>query len=149
MEDTSAKVQEGFSLSGDSKGISVQVRQSPESNVDILVEGDREFVRFRVSAGVRLVRSNEEAEGSEEGDQVCAEIDAVFVADYEAVNSLAEDGEALAVFARKNALFHVWPYWREYVHAMTYRMRLPKIVLPMFKVEPDEEAEGGDDAHRS
>ncbi len=36
-------------------------------------------------------------------------------------------------FADLNALFNVWPYWREYVQSITTRMGLPGLVLPVYR----------------
>jgi len=38
-------------------------------------------------------------------------------------------------FARPNAMFNVWPYWREYVQNTITRMNLPPLVLPLFRVK--------------
>ena len=39
--------------------------------------------------------------------------------------------EALKVFALKNASYHIWPFWREYLSSLCLRMNLPKVVLPI------------------
>ena len=65
--------------------------------------------------------------------QVMAELTAHFIAEYE----LKKDGleqEALAMFAERNTLYHIWPYWREYVSSMVTRARLPAIPLETIQV---------------
>lgn len=47
------------------------------------------------------------------------------------------DPVILEEFGKSNALYHVWPYWREYVQAVLTRLRLPAITIPMFRL-PEE-----------
>lgn len=64
---------------------------------------------------------------------VMAELTAHFIAEYE----LKKDGleqEALAMFAERNALYHIWPYWREYISSTVSRTRLPAIPLPTIQI---------------
>lgn len=55
-------------------------------------------------------------------------IEAKFVAEYEITEELSQ--ECLDAFALKNASYHVWPYWREYVTSSCARMNVPKLVMP-------------------
>lgn len=38
--------------------------------------------------------------------------------------------ESLKEFALRNASYHIWPYWREYLMGQCLRMNLPKVILP-------------------
>lgn len=58
-----------------------------------------------------------------------AEISATFVGEYQMTGELPED--AIEVFANRNATFHVWPFWREYLLNTSSRMNLPRIVAPL------------------
>lgn len=60
--------------------------------------------------------------------EVKAVIEAAFVAEYLLIDEVEQ--EALNEFALKNASFHVWPYWREYLMSQCARMNLPKFALP-------------------
>lgn len=140
VEETSAKIHAALDSQRDG-GLSIQVRQWVDSSVDFRAEGQSEFARFRVHTGLRLLRNQGQDAEAPDGE-VCVEVNAAFVADYEVVSPISDDEEALSAFAQKNAVFHVWPYWREYVHNLTYRMRLPNIVLPMFRVNREQEEEG-------
>lgn len=68
----------------------------------------------------------------EDDPNAVATIEAEMMAEY----AMAEDpgSDALDVFARRNASFHVWPYWRELVSSQCSRMNLPKVALPMRQV---------------
>jgi preprotein translocase subunit SecB len=39
----------------------------------------------------------------------------------------------LDAFAKTNAVFNAWPYWREFVQSTTVRMGLPPLVTPVFR----------------
>jgi hypothetical protein len=59
---------------------------------------------------------------------------AQYASDYR-VTKLGEIPQvALDEFALKNAAFHVWPYWREYIQSTLARMQLPPFSLPMYQV---------------
>lgn len=87
--------------------------------------------RVRSELGVRIGCKGE-LDNKDEEPEILALVEGVMCADYEITNpSIAEDQEALDVFALNNAPYHVWPYWREYVTSQMLRMSMPKIVLPM------------------
>jgi len=100
-----------------------------------LMEVARHDVRYYVfrvfiDLGARLVprREAKETEAGEEESEPLTQIEATFVAEYHT----AEDpgAEALEAFAQRNASYHVWPYWREYLSSHSTRMSLPKITVP-------------------
>jgi hypothetical protein len=92
-----------------------------------LKDEDETICLFRVyiDLGARWVVSPKQ-ENEEPKER--ARIEATMVAEY----IMTEDPgpEALESFALRNASFHVWPYWREYLSAQCLRMNLPKITLP-------------------
>lgn len=86
-------------------------------------------LRYSVDTGVRFVVADaqETAEPT-----VRAEISATFSADYVIGNQDAITEEGVSAFAQ-NVTYHVWPYWREFIHSTCARLRLPGAVLPMFQ----------------
>ncbi|WP_417552458.1 hypothetical protein [Marinomonas fungiae] len=60
--------------------------------------------------------------------EIKAFVEADFIAEY-AMAELLET-EAVDEFSLKNASFHVWPYWREFLSSQCERLRLPRLVLP-------------------
>jgi len=61
------------------------------------------------------------------------------VARFRAVYAIEEDGNLLEKgdvdqFAHWNAMFNVWPYWREFVANITDRGDLPRVVVPVMRV---------------
>jgi hypothetical protein len=92
---------------------------------------DHEVNLFRVHirAGLRFLLA-EKTTGSEA--QVAAELTALFVSDYRITAQPPPEDSALAEFAKHNAVFNIWPYWREFLQSMCLRHRLPNVILPMF-----------------
>lgn len=95
------------------------------------------LVRIRLGAGLRFMPgglSDEIKNNPEElVKYIKAEISASFIAEYR----VTRDGlsrEAIEEFARRNAAYHVWPYWREYVQSVCARTRLPNIIVPLFQL---------------
>lgn len=83
----------------------------------------RVFIRF----GTRWLAPAATPETPEE-ERVRAVIEGTLVAEYEMKSDPGID--ALKQFALRNASYHVWPYWREYLAAQCLRMNLPKVTLP-------------------
>lgn len=80
--------------------------------------------------GVRLIVKNKEAASEEESVDVKLELQAMFSANYDAEKTLIND-DAVDAFAEENGLFHIWPYWREYVQSMCNRVGVPPIPIAM------------------
>lgn len=89
---------------------------------------DKSLLLVHFDLGSRLVRENPSATHNSE-PEVCAIIEAEFIAEYVISNPLSE--QSINEFVLKNASYHVWPYWRELVSSQTTRMQLPKIILPL------------------
>lgn len=95
-------------------------------------EGDQQA--FKVLLGIRLIPKDrvEEAK-TEEGAQehTIVEVQAGMLAFYSASEALTSEEEE--IFHQENVLFHVWPYWREYVQQMAWRMDAPYLKVKMLK----------------
>jgi len=82
------------------------------------------LVRIFIELGVRLVDPGVEPEEM----SVRAVIEAEFVAEYTVDEELEQS--YIDEYALKNASYHVWPYWREFLMSQCGRMHLPRLVLP-------------------
>ena len=103
-------------------------------------------IRYFITTEVRLLKPGVSAENREPvEDEFLACIKVTFAADYSCPQEALEDAEAIGSFSR-NAQFHAWPYIREEVSAFCGRLRVPRVMLPMWK--PDQ-AFGGLAATRS
>ena len=96
------------------------VKQSQVAQLD----DSRWLVRVLIELGIRLVDPLDESEDN----SVKAVIEAEFVAEYISNEEPAE--ACINEYALKNASFHVWPYWREFLMSQCTRMHLPRLVLP-------------------
>lgn len=127
----------------DARANSLQAQLKHVVRRSYLIEGGidkAEIVIFRVEVevGARMLPSEH---GSEEIETVLAQIEAVYMADYQVViESLKNDREALDTFAVKNASYHVWPYWREFLASHAKRMNLPPFTLPIMQLAENKGA---------
>ena len=95
----------------------------------IQVEGDGQLLRVYILLGARWTMPRE---GDE--PEVKAFVEADFIAEYLMTAPLEQ--AAIDEFALKNASYHVWPYWREFLSSQCERMRLPRVVMPTKKFYP-------------
>jgi len=94
------------------------------------------IIRYYITTDVRFVRPGVALENREPTEEEhFARIKLTFAADYSCSQQNFDDTEAIGAFSR-NAQFHAWPYIREEVSAFCGRMRLPRVMLPMWK--PDQ-----------
>lgn len=96
------------------------VKQSHLARVD----ENLQLVRVFIEVGVRLVDPTIE----QDDDAIKAFIEAEFIAEYTFDKNLEQ--ECIDEYALKNASYHVWPYWREFLMSQCTRMYLPRLVLP-------------------
>ena len=92
--------------------------------------------RFLYDLGIRIMDNN--IGDNEEGEEgIIAVVESRMYALYTEYHEGDREiltPSILEEFGRKNALYHVWPYWREYVQAVLSRLRLPTITIPMFRL---------------
>jgi hypothetical protein len=103
--------------------------QQSFSGISGVSKGESEII-YRFNAGVRVMESDapEEAlEGAGEGYCIL-EIKADFNAVYGFSGELTED--EVEYFSKYNAMYNVWPYWREFVQNTCYRMNVPALKIP-------------------
>ncbi len=148
-------VREDFDQKYDESPVSVQFRHNLTqiSKLEMTVEqaGSSDkipVVRFTFETGLRFVSKPPEADGEVEDSMVCAEVIADIVAEYRLRGDV--DEESLQEFGSRNALYHVWPYWREVVQSMAVRFRLPPFPLPMYQIPTNSDSheisdDGADD----
>jgi hypothetical protein len=89
-------------------------------------------LRYIVNTGVRFL--DERTKPESEDPVVRAEIAAVWVVEYQILRPDDVDEAGISAFGENNVMYHVWPYWREFIHVTCARLRLPQVVLPMFKI---------------
>ncbi len=105
------------------EGLLVQQMHVVHKSEVVKIEDDGELLRVFIRLGSRWVYPTEAEE-----PEVKAFIEGDFIAEYKIADSLEQ--ACIDEFAMKNASFHVWPYWREFLSSHCERMRLPRVVLP-------------------
>jgi len=60
-------------------------------------------------------------------------VEATFELTYKLPRTMSVSTSELEVFANTNAIFNVWPYFREFIQSMFERMALPAPILPLYK----------------
>ena len=113
-------------------GIQTRISQNQEAQYYCLASGNNRghFLKYFIETGLRVLRPGIDAAGPVADDQVLAEIVITFIATYVIKNEEAPSEQLVNAFA-DNAIHHIWPYWREYVHSTMIRFRLPPVMLPM------------------
>jgi hypothetical protein len=71
-------------------------------------------------------------------------VKARFALSYTLPEGFQATKEEIAAFARVNAVFNAWPYFREYVQSTAARMMLPTVTLPLYRLRkptPEKKSE--------
>ena len=68
-------------------------------------------------------------------DQLVASISATIATCYYLKAGAELDEIAQFAWGESSALFHAWPYWREYAHSALARLNLPVALVPMLDVQ--------------
>jgi hypothetical protein len=140
LKESTAKNFPGFDPKYGKHKLLVQLKHSALSAEKLSVKRDgeqeeHEILKVLVSTGMRLIDQNIPDEFKDKFEKsteyVRAEVTAIFIAEYR-ITCDEITKEAIDEFSKRNAGFHVWPYWREYVQSTCSRLRLPQVVLPMY-----------------
>lgn len=86
------------------------------------------LARIFIEFGISFIDSKV----NNEKESIRACVEAVFVVEY----TLNQELEQVCIdeYALKNASFHVWAYWREFLMNQCNRMYLPRLVLPTMQL---------------
>lgn len=122
--------------------LGVHVRQNVVSWVEgVGVSSDGEestYLRFEFLGAFRLVPPDSDSDSVEDDSSdtnVLVEVTATFLAEYLKKDDIKD--KAIEEFATFNVAHNVWPYWREFAQSLTERMRLPRLVLPLYSLPQD------------
>jgi hypothetical protein len=95
----------------------------------------REGVAFLISVRFLL-----EVRREPNGDDVLAEVGAVFDLSYHVPTDENFSAEEIEGFGQFNAVFNAWPYWREFVQTSMSRMAMPGLTVPLYRLPRRESA---------
>lgn len=142
LVESSCRVQRDFNQSALLPELGLQHRAIIEPTVSQQVrtpiDGGQEIyiIRYFITGELRVLRDGVPHDKSDVADdETLAVLKLSFAADYRCRKEAFSDKSAIEAFG-ETAIFHVWPYWREAVHAFGARMRLPRITIPMMKARP-------------
>ena len=71
---------------------------------------------------------------NESQQELAVSIEATFAVVYICENIVQLMPENLAAFASTNAIYNLWPFWRELVMNISTRLRLHPIVIPLLRL---------------
>ncbi|MBL8217539.1 MAG: hypothetical protein JNK87_42860 [Bryobacterales bacterium] len=95
-------------------------------------------LRIEVSFQMIGVAEGEGAEEERKADPAVL-VDCAFAADYELAADFAIRPEHVKAFKDGNAIFNVWPYFREFLQSSLQRMGLPPLTAPFLRLEVKRE----------
>lgn len=102
--------------------------------LNVTENSEMQIFRVLINFGARWVLEEEQDSDSSD-ENVQGEIEASFISEYLMKSDPGQD--ALNEFAIRNAIYHVWPYWREYLMSQCMRMNLPKAVIQAVQFSPN------------
>ena len=104
-------------------------------DVDLL--GDGKDGGFKATSTL-VFRLDLQSPSSEEDDdrEPCVVVKATLEASYAFKSNAPEfTEEQLKSFALHYCPFHVWGYWREFVHSSLSRLEFPPLTVPLFRID--------------
>jgi preprotein translocase subunit SecB len=84
------------------------------------------LLQVTVGLGIRITATGVE------NPPVYFEIEADFLVEYEMTKDVSE--AAIKMFADRNSVHNVWPFWRQHVFDVVSRGRLPHLEVPLYSV---------------
>ncbi len=137
QRDAVVKLSDDYDPVSKSQDVAIQYRVRPIDFEMLTISNDdnpdseSKIGRFKTACGIRLVASTDK----EEEPKVLCEITTEFISDYAVVDNISELS-SLKEFGLYNAPYHIWPYFREFIHNTCLRSRLPLVTIPMYHL-PD------------
>ena len=93
----------------------------------------RLLVLFRMTGKIR------------ESESPLVSVESDYEADYQLGEGFALTPEAARAFKDGNAIFNMWPYFREYLQSSLQRMGLPPLTAPFLRLQPKTPKRAGKD----
>ncbi|MEA3278871.1 MAG: preprotein translocase subunit SecB [Pseudomonadota bacterium] len=142
LRSSESRLSEGFEpkYAPELETLDVQLKHVVTHSNTLLLEEDEgeptKLFRVFIELGTRWVDARGDESSDDDDARVKAKIEGIMVAEYRVEGDPGK--EALKEFALRNASYHVWPYWREYLTTQCMRMNLPKIVLPTTQIAQNQ-----------
>lgn len=84
-------------------------------------------------------KTKSKARISTTSDEPTLLVEAGFEVDYSLRDQYEPEEDAIDAFQNGNAIFNVWPYFREFLQSVTTRMGHPPLTAPFLKLRPKPE----------
>lgn len=105
------------------------------SRPTVVAGGDGEDAGFRTTS-VLVFRLRMPASDRNDESEPCVVVKATLEASYTFRDDSPDfTDEQLATFVLHYCPFHVWGYWREFVHSSLARLEFPAITVPLFQID--------------
>jgi len=130
LRSTSVQLDDDFDPTAPGQKLDVEYRIQAKQREEITGDSGN-LLKVYVEAGLRHILAQHDQEDREA--RIVAEVSALFVAVYRITGDKPQE-DCLNEFAKINAPYHIWPYWREYAQSLCMRHRLPAVMLPMLTV---------------
>jgi len=69
-----------------------------------------------------------------EDEKPLVTMEATFLATYHLKSMEGITGSHIDAFSEQNAVYNVWPYWREFIQSTMSRMALKQVSLPVYRI---------------
>ncbi|MCC6262080.1 MAG: hypothetical protein IT169_00765 [Bryobacterales bacterium] len=114
-------------------------RMAPPGMLRILVSYLVTAIPTRSAPATSPRKSKQRKEDGAPIDAPSLDVEASFEVDYRLRGEYVPGDASVDAFANGNAIFNVWPYFREFLQNMTVRMGHPPLTAPFLKLhqEPD------------
>lgn len=96
-------------------------------NVNVTTQFDETKLLVVVRPFLTVIARYDDTADSEEA----LRIEAVFILTYKMDSAVGLDKDNYNAFGKTNGLYNAWPFLREYVQAMTLRLGLPPLTIPV------------------
>ena len=104
-------------------------------DIDLLDEGEDAAFKATSTLVFRLVTRSLPSDDDSDVEP-CVVVKATLEASYAFKDDSPDFSEAqLKTFALHYCPFHVWGYWREFVHSSLARLEFPALTVPLFQID--------------
>jgi preprotein translocase subunit SecB len=100
-----------------------------------LYQREKDLFKAWVDIAVRGVNKDEEDEPP------LVNIQGEYLVTYKIIGDVEVADSDLDVFCSINALYNVWPYFRQHVSSMCNKMYIPQLLLPLLRIFQEKQPE--------
>lgn len=100
-------------------------------------ESDTNLILYRYLAEFRVMP---ESQSDNNEAEPLIEASALFGVWYQIKSELNQD--ELESFGEYNVGYHVWPYWREHVSSLTSKLRIGRVIVPLYNIPEFKDTDG-------